>query len=192
MGSGPTDPNARKGGAAKGFNKNSTFSQNLSQNDFEDDEQPIDTNPENNLIESKKNRKSVKTDHYFNFNQNDSQLDFTVRSNDHKLEEGLPEDELVELNEYYLLMKGDQDFRRPRRKLAKRIRVRNHFFTSSCFMLFHILLCFLFWIVAVAFPVYSAIGCQQGVKWMSHVAMGIFMGMVLVFDFVFAAQYATN
>jgi hypothetical protein len=46
-------------------------------------------------------------------------MEFPVSRDDHKLEEGLPEEELIELNDYFLLMKGNQEFKRPRRKLAK-------------------------------------------------------------------------
>lgn len=46
--------------------------------------------------------------------------------------------------------------------------------------------------VVIVFPVISVIGCDGGHKWMSHVAMAFYLGLFLIFDFVFAFQYISS
>lgn len=56
-------------------------------------------------------------------------------------------------------------------------------------MFYHLLLNILFWLVIMVFPVISVIGCDGGHKWMSHVAMGLYLGLFMIFDLVFLAKY---
>ena len=73
--------------------------------------------------------------------------------------------------------------------MAKEIRVKNHFFTSRCFMLYHLVQNIIFWMVVIIFPIISIINCISGHSWMSHVAMGLYLGLSLLFDLVFAYEY---
>lgn len=76
-----------------------------------------------------------------------------------------------------------------RRRMAKYIRHKNLFFTSRCFMLYHFVQNLIYWLLIIIFPTISVTGCVTGFQWMSHVAMGLFCGLSLIFDCVFAGQY---
>lgn len=71
----------------------------------------------------------------------------------------------------------------------KYMRIDSMFFTSKFFMFFHLIQNILFWMVVIVFPIISVIGCNGGHKWMSHVAMALYLGLFMIFDFVFLAQY---
>jgi sterol desaturase/sphingolipid hydroxylase (fatty acid hydroxylase superfamily) len=103
------------------------------------------------------------------------------------LEEGLAWEEIKGLHEYFKTKKL-KDVKK-RRRMMKYIRVKNLFTTSKCYMFFHFLQNVLFWTTAIVFPLISVIGCEGGHKWMSHVAMALYLAIFLFFDFVFAGQY---
>ena len=67
--------------------------------------------------------------------------------------------------------------------------VKNYFYTSKCFMLYHFTQNLIFWLLIIIFPAISVNSCVTGFSWMSHVAMGLFCGLSLVFDCVFVKQY---
>ena len=79
-----------------------------------------------------------------------------------------------------------------RRKTAKRIRIKNWFFTSRSYMTFHLLQTLTFWSISILFPSHSVVGCVYGHNWMSHIAITIFLLLSLIFDFAFASQYIAN
>jgi len=47
----------------------------------------------------------------------------------------------------------------------------------------------MFWLTVFLFPMYSVISCQLGNQWISHIAILVYMGLNMIFDFVFASQY---
>ena len=51
------------------------------------------------------------------------------------------------------------DTKKKRYRVAKYLRHKNLFFTSKCFMLFHIVQNILYWMTAIIFPLIAVIGC---------------------------------
>ena len=129
----------------------------------------------------KKQRMKKKVNHYFDFND---ESDVDIGSSPQYLEEGHPMEEVEGLNDYF--SQRNKNSSKPRRKMAKQIRYKNLFFTSRCFMLYHFVQNFIFYLLLIIFPVISVTGCVTGFAWMSHVAMGLFCGLSFVFDCVFA------
>jgi hypothetical protein len=95
----------------------------------------------------------------------------------------------VELNEVErvaaLFYQNDEKEYKKKRKLARAYGKRNLFFTSRCFLMFHLSQSFIFWIIAIIFPLISYSDCASGFIWMSHIAIGLYMILIFVFDFVF-------
>ena len=56
-------------------------------------------------------------------------------------------------------------------------------------MLFHLTQMIIYWLVIIIFPMISVLGCVNGHSWMSHVGCALFLGLSLIWDCVFAAQY---
>lgn len=73
-----------------------------------------------------------------------------------------------------------------RKKKAKRIRHKNLFFTSRCFMLYHFIQNLIYWLLVIIFPAISVNDCVTGFAWMTHVAIAVFCFLSLFFDCVFA------
>jgi membrane protein insertase Oxa1/YidC/SpoIIIJ len=87
---------------------------------------------------------------------------------------------------FYLSTKKDT---KKRKKMARIIGKKNLFFTSRCFILFHISQSIIFWSITIIFPLMSYINCASGFLWMSHIAIGTYLVLIFVFDFVFFLQY---
>lgn len=74
-----------------------------------------------------------------------------------------------------------------RKKKAKLMREITLFFTSKSFYLFHLTEISIFWIIAIYFPITSVMNCEEGHHWMSHIAMGMFLILTFIFDWVFCS-----
>ena len=113
---------------------------------------------ERNEAKKRKQRNFVKQEHFFNFK--DDVDDKENQYPQHIAEYGLSLHELEDLNAFYSLpQKILNKEHKKRRKLAKHYRNKNYFFTSKCYMLFHLLQNIMFWLIVFLFPMYSVISC---------------------------------
>ena len=126
-------------------------------------------------------RSSVKDTHYFDFTD---KLD--PKEKEKVLEEeGLLEPQLDKVASYVILNTAKQT--KKRRSLAKAFREIALFWTTKSYYLFHMAEVILFWIIVVIFPWMQVMGCELGHHWMTHVAMGMYLILALLFDFVFCS-----
>ena len=129
----------------------------------------------------KRKRKSIKEEHFFDFSgkkdpkEKEQQIE----------EEGLTVDEIekVATNVMYNTAKATKK----RKKKAKLIREITLFYTSKSFYLFHLTEVIIFWLIVIIFPQVSIINCEEGHHWMSHVAVGMFLILTFIFDWVFCS-----
>lgn len=138
--------------------------------------------------EFRKRKLTEKREHYFQFESEASDPDEDGSSPQY-LEEGLPLAELVDVHGYFAQRLKQPLKYKKNRSMAKYIRHRNLFFTSGWFLTYHFVQNLIFWLLVIIFPAISVTGCVTGFAWMSHVAMGLFCFLSLVFDCVFAMQY---
>ena len=152
----------------------------------EEEEERVDTIVEKELIQKGKGqRKLEKSEHYFDFYNEEMQ-----ESGLFKMEEGIPMEDLEIMHNYYATRKNKQKKRLKR--MAKHMRIQNLFYTSKCFMLFHLVQNIIYWLIVIIFPLISVQGCVNGHHFMSHVAIALCLALVLIFDLVFAAQYISR
>eukprot|EP00347_Sterkiella_histriomuscorum_P004768 403359184 len=144
-----------------------------------------------------KRQAEVRKNKQKSYKKNHHEFDFTPDMQDkedqhplHISEYGVPINELEDINAYFSLSASTlKKETKKKRKLAKHLRNKNYFFTSKCYMLFHLLQTVMFWVVVIMFPLISVIGCNGGHSWTSHIAIIVYLGLNFIFDLVFASQY---
>jgi hypothetical protein len=99
----------------------------------------------------------------------------------------MPVEELEDIADY-MISKSMKEVK-PRYKKAKALRVKGMFYTSRCFLLYHLLLNVVYWAILVVFPNIAFIDCQLGFYSMSHLAIGAYLIMIFMFDLVYLCQY---
>ena len=91
------------------------------------------------------------------------------------------------LNNYFATKSKKKKKRRI--SMAKHLRHKNLFFTSKCFMLYHLVQNLIYWLIVIIFPLISVSGCVNGLNYMSHIAIALYLVLILIFDLTFAASY---
>ena len=143
--------------------------------------------------------KSVKTEFVFDFTEDKREDKSAVSGeggatdpkvaliNSKQEEEGLTPEYMEKVASYFYL--NNPKYLKRRKRRARWMREKNTFFTGRPFILFHLSQHIVFLLVAITFPIVSVINCASGHAWMSHVAMGIYLFLMMIFDFIFMQQY---